>query len=462
MTTTEHRKLPIALALVAAMAFFMEALDSTIVVTALPSMARGLHTDTVSLSPGVTLYMLALAVIIPISGWIADRIGAKLAFFGGVVLFTLASAACGFAQTVPDFLWSRVFQGVGAALMSPVGRLALLRKTDKQDLVVMMNWVAFPGLLGPVLGPPLGGFIATFLDWRWIFLVNVPFGLIGAALVLKLVPGDRAAKDKPFDFRGFVFNGASLAFVIFGMDQLAHRGHEIAGAGLLALGGLSLFLAIRHARRWPHPLVGLEALGVASFRMATLTGGWLYRLSMTAPTFILPLFLQLGLGFSPAVSGALLLGHTGGDVFAKFFTARVIRLMGFRRTLLLNTVLFGALMAAAALFGAATPIPLILTILFASGVARSLVMTSITSLQFAEVPADLLTSASTLASAINPVVTAVGIAIASLALSVLAGQGAAPSVFTFRQVMIGTACLAFFSTALFYRLHPSAGAEARG
>jgi EmrB/QacA subfamily drug resistance transporter len=447
---------------IVACAFFMETLDSTVIVTALPRMAEAFHTDVVSLSLGLTAYVLTLAIVIPASGWFADRFGTRNVFCAAIAVFTLASILCGLCDTTGEFVAARILQGIGGAMMSPVGRLVALRSTSRTNLVRVMNFVTMPGLIGPVIGPPVGGFITTYLSWRYIFFLNVPVGILGMALVWRLI-GNYRAERRPFDAAGFVVNGVALASLIYGMNLLSERGAERSGAVLAALGILLGVAAVYHALRGRHPLVELSAFRARTFNVAN-TGGSFFRLAIAAPAFVMPLLFQIGLGMSAFVSGLLLLFHAAGDLGAKLITTQAIRRHGFRSVLIWTSILFALTTAACAGFTRATPLYVILPILFVSGVCRSLQMTAQNTFQFAEIGPEAVTSASTLSSVLLQVVRAIGIAASALLLNVAATLRGAPAVSLpdFHLAFVAISAVALLSLIWYWPLEHGSGAELSG
>jgi EmrB/QacA subfamily drug resistance transporter len=408
---------PVLVASIVACAFFMEMLDSTVIVTALPKMAVSFGVLAVDLSVGLTAYILTLAVWVPASGWIADRFGTRNVFAAAIGIFTIASVLCGLSNSLEGFVAARVLQGIGGAMMSPVGRLAVLRATEKSDLVRVMNFVTVPGLVGPVIGPPLGGFITTYASWRYIFLLNVPIGIIGMVLVLLFIRNHRSAERRPFDGVGFAFNSTALVSLIHGVQMVGSRDSDWRLGTLLTAVGLALcVVAIRHARRHPHPLVDVRPLRTRSFAIANL-GGSLFRISIAAPTFLLPLFFQIGLGMSAFKSGLLILAHASGDLGVKIVTTRAIRRFGFRAVMIWSVALYAAFIAACATFTVATPLAVIVVVLFLSGAFRSLQMTSQMAVQFADIPHAEMTGASTLSAVLQQVVRGVGVAFAAVLLN---------------------------------------------
>jgi EmrB/QacA subfamily drug resistance transporter len=450
-------------AAIVACAFFMETLDSTVIVTALPRMAVAFDSSPVRLSLGLTAYIITLAIVIPASGWIADRLGTRNVFCAAIGLFTVASVLCGLSDSVAQFVLARILQGAGGAMMSPVGRLVVLCSTERKDLVRVMNFVTLPGLIGPIVGPPVGGFITTYLSWRYIFFLNVPVGLFGMALVFGWIGNFFGAARRPFDAIGFLLNGVALATLIYGMDLLGQRGVGGEGAILTAIGVALGAVAVGYALRARHPLLDLSALRIRSFNVVN-AGGSFFRIAISGPTFLLPLLFQVGLGMTAFASGLLLLVHASGDFAAKLVTTRFIRAFGFRAALLWTSVVFAGSIGACALFAAATPLYVILPILFVSGVCRSLQMTSQTAFQFAEIPPDGVTAASTLSSALLQIVRAIGVALAAavLSLSLDLRGGETLGLADFRVGFVAVAVLALGSLFWYWPLHPRSGAELSG
>ena len=405
-----------AIALLVAGAFFMENLDGTVVVTALPQMAASFRVHPVDLNVGVSAYLLTLAVLIPASGWVADRYGARRVFAGAIVGFTLASVLCALCTTLPEFVLARVLQGLGGAMMVPVGRLTVLRSTEKHNLINAIATITWPGLAAPVLGPPLGGFITTYASWHWIFLLNLPLGLIALPLALTLIPAGKTATAKPFDRLGFLLTGLACLMFMYGLDLFSHQGASPAAAGFCVLLGLgTALLALRHARRQEHPLIDYGALAYRSYA-TTIWGGSLFRSAIAALPFLLPLLFQLGFGLSPFASGTLLLAMFAGNLAMKPFTTPLLRRFRFRTLLLGNGALNAATIFACALLTPDTPAPLILALLFVSGLTRSMQYTAINTLAFADVPAAKMSGANTLFNMAQQMAMGMGIALGAVAL----------------------------------------------
>ncbi len=440
----------------------METLDSTVIVTALPRMAQAFDTSPVRLSIGLTAYIVTLAIVIPASGWIADRFGTKNVFCSAIGVFTVASVLCGISDSVGEFVAARILQGVGGAMMSPVGRLVVLRSTERHDLVRVMNFITLPGLIGPVVGPPLGGFITTYFSWRYIFFLNVPVGIAGMALVYALIRNFRGPR-RPFDVAGFLLNGVALGVLISGMGSLADSGATWLGFGMVAFGLAIGAVAVLYALRKVHPLLELTALSSHPFYVANV-GGAFFRVAISAPTFLMPLLFQIGLGMSAFASGLLILAHAAGDFMVKLVTTRTIRGVGFRAVLIGSAALFALSIAACATFDRATPVMVILPILFVGGACRSMQMTAQTAFQFADVKPEDMTNASTLSSALLQIVRAIGIALAAVLLNAAVGlrgdRGLALP--DFRIAFVAIAAVGLGSLFWYWPLERHAGAELSG
>ncbi len=298
--------------LIIATALFMEQLDGTVLATALPAMAADLHEDPVALKLALTSYLLSLAVFIPLSGWAADRFGARRVFRAAIVVFTFGSILCGLSNSLGAIVVFRIVQGLGGAMMTPVGRLVLLRTAPRHELVRAMAYLTIPALIGPMIGPPIGGFIATYFHWRYIFWVNVPIGALGVALVTRFIPDLREEWSPPLDIAGAILSGVGLSCLVFGFT-IAGRGFAptTVVALIVALGAAALFAYVRHAKRTPYPIVDLDLLQIPTFRAAVF-GGFLFRIGLGATPFLLPLLLQAGFGLSAYEAGLLTFMFGGG------------------------------------------------------------------------------------------------------------------------------------------------------
>ena len=398
-------------ALLVAGAFFMEFLDGTVIATALPDMARDFGVTAVELNIGISAYLITLAVLIPASGWIADRFGARAIFTLALAIFTLASVFCGLSTEVHIFVAMRILQGVGGALMVPVGRLAVLRTTPKHQLIKAIATLTWPALVAPIIGPPLGGFITRYASWHWIFFINVPLGLAAIILSLRIIPDIRETERRSFDLSGFITTSVAMVSLVTAMERLGDRQPQIwPTLALAALGFGCLLYSIRHFRRAAAPMVRLDALQVPTFRV-TMYGGSLFRASISAVPFLLPLLFQVGFGMDPFHSGLLVLAVFVGNLTIKPATTPLIRWLGFRRLLLINGALNVCSLLACALLTPQTPVWAIMLILYLGGVFRSIQFTGVSTLAFADVPAAQMSDANTLFSTVGLGITlgAIGI-----------------------------------------------------
>ena len=401
-------------ALLVAGAFFMEFLDGTVIATALPDMARDFGVTAVELNIGISAYLITLAVLIPASGWIADRFGARAIFTLALAIFTLASVFCGLSTEVHIFVAMRILQGVGGALMVPVGRLAVLRTTPKHQLIKAIATLTWPALVAPIIGPPLGGFITRYASWHWIFFINVPLGLAAIILSLRIIPDIRETERRSFDLSGFITTSVAMVSLVTAMERLGDRQPQIwPTLALAALGFGCLLYSIRHFRRAAAPMVRLDALQVPTFRV-TMYGGSLFRASISAVPFLLPLLFQVGFGMDPFHSGLLVLALFVGNLTIKPATTPLIRWLGFRRLLLINGALNVCSLLACALLTPQTPVWAIMLILYLGGVFLSIQFTGVSTLAFADVPAAQMSDANTLFSTASQLAVGLGITLGAI------------------------------------------------
>ncbi|EPY4606815.1 MFS transporter [Klebsiella pneumoniae] len=401
-------------ALLVAGAFFMEFLDGTVIATALPDMARDFGVTAVELNIGISAYLITLAVLIPASGWIADRFGARAIFTLALAIFTLASVFCGLSTEVHIFVAMRILQGVGGALMVPVGRLAVLRTTPKHQLIKAIATLTWPALVAPIIGPPLGGFITRYASWHWIFFINVPLDLAAIILSLRIIPDIRETERRSFDLSGFITTSVAMVSLVTAMERLGDRQPQIwPTLALAALGFGCLLYSIRHFRRAAAPMVRLDALQVPTFRV-TMYGGSLFRASISAVPFLLPLLFQVGFGMDPFHSGLLVLAVFVGNLTIKPATTPLIRWLGFRRLLLINGALNVCSLLACALLTPQTPVWAIMLILYLGGVFRSIQFTGVSTLAFADVPAAQMSDANTLFSTASQLAVGLGITLGAI------------------------------------------------
>lgn len=453
---------PSAVALIVALAMFMENLDGSILVTALPQMARAFHTTPTDLSLGITAYILTVACCVPISGWMADRFGSRTVFCSAVAGFVLASILCATSVGEVSFVSARVLQGAAAGLLSPVGRLIVVRSTAKKDLVSGIAIMVWPALIAPVVGPPLGGLITDLAGWRWIFLLNLPIGAAGLFFALRRLP-EQKSERRPFDFPGFLITAAGLAALLGGLDRIG-AGRSAAPAVLLVALGLGLCAwAVRHMQRIDHPVVDLGAMRTPTFAAAIL-GGLPARVAISASPFLIPLLYQEAFGMSAFAAGGFLLAYMLGNLSMKSVTTPILRRFGFRQVLLVNSVISAGSIMALALIGPGMPFAVSAAMLFVSGASRSMEFTAITTLTFADVPDDRRTGANVLAIMVNQLGLSLGIALGAmlLTLSMMSRQGRELALPDFRMAFVVAGVLGLVSLWNFVKLAPDAAAEVSG
>ena len=424
------------LALLIAGALFMEILDGTVIAPAAPYIAADLGVAPVDINIAISAYVLTLAVLIPISGWLAERFGVSTVFSAAIAVFTLASAGCALATSLPVLVATRVLQGVGGALMVPVGRLAVLRATQKSDLIRAIAYLTWPALLAPVVAPALGGLLSTYASWRWIFLINVPLGVAGLVLARRLIPDLRAeVVPPPPDWRGFALTAVGVAALVVLL--------EIVGAGAtggwvvvttLAVAACALSAAAVHLLRTPEPLLDLRVLRIASFRV-TVAGGSVHRAVISAVPFLLPLLFQLEFGWTAAQAGLVVIALFVGNVAIKPATTPLMRGLGLRSVLLLALPASAACLVAMAWLGPTTPLPLILGVLLLSGVFRSIAFSAYNTLAFADVDSGRMSHANTLNATAQELGAGLGVALGALLLRT-AGQWAGASADPFRVTFV--------------------------
>jgi EmrB/QacA subfamily drug resistance transporter len=414
MTDVPARGVSRGLALLVAGAFFMEILDATVIAPAAPHIGADLGVPAVAVNVAITAYVLTLAVLIPISGWLTDRFGARRIFVLAVAVFTLASAGCAAATDLPMLVATRVLQGAGGAMMVPVGRLVVIRTTAKTDLVRAIAYLTWPALVAPLIAPALGGVLSTYASWRLIFLINVPLGLAALLLARRLVPDVRADDPVPLDRSGFLLAAAGIAALVVGMENLAGPDPDwpvAIGALLLAAAGLGGTVA--HQLRSRRPLLDLRILRVRTYRV-TAAGGSVFRAVITAIPFLLPLFFQLGFGWTAARAGLVVIALFAGNVGIKPATTPLMRRFGIRTVMLGSVAASAACLAGMAFLQSSTPLPMLLALLVASGIVRSTGFTTYNTVAFADVPAHRMTGANTLLSTVQELGAGLGVAVGAL------------------------------------------------
>ena len=457
---TKERLIP----LIVAAALFMENMDSTVIATSLPAIAADIGTSPLTLKLAITSYLLSLAVFIPASGWTADRFGARAVFSIAIGVFMLGSIGCALSTSVTDFVIARILQGLGGAMMTPVGRLVLVRSIDKSGLVNAMAWMSIPALVGPVIGPPLGGFITTYFSWHWIFLINIPIGCLGIYLAMKYIDPIRSEVPERFDLVGLVLAGVGLAGIAFGLS--------VAGlnllpwpvvSGLIGVGVVSMTLYVLHARRTASPVLDFSLLRLPTLR-AAIIGGFLFRLGIGALPFLLPLLMQVGFGLSPFQSGLVTFGSAVGAMGMKTLATRILRTFGFRNVMTVNAVVSSVFLAVCALFTISTPLTLILTILVVGGFFRSLEFTAINTVAFAEVETPQMSRATTLTSVNQQLSISAGVAIGAFSVeSAMHWRGMTElSAADFAPAFLIVAMISATSAWFFWQMPDDAGNEISG
>lgn len=455
---------PRIVAAIVASALFMQNLDASVVATALPAMSRDLGVDAVHLSVAITSYLVALCVFIPVSGWVADRFGARRVFMAAILVFTLASAFVGLAQGLPSLVAARIVQGIGGAMMVPVGRLLLLRRVDKAELITAMTWLTMPALLGPVMGPPVGGILTDAFSWRAVFWINIPVGLLGLLLVWRFIPEVERQDPGPLDARGLLLWGLALTGLMAGLESV---GRPIApawfAASALALGAVCTAAAIGHSRRVARPAVDLSLLRLPSYR-ASLSGGSVFRVGAAALPFLLPLKLQMVFGLSASASGLITFATALGAFGMKPLVRPTVKRFGFRAVLAVNGALAAAGVAVCALFTPAWPLAAIFVVLAIGGVTRSLQFTALATLAYADVPKDKLAPATAMSGTQQQLGQALGVVLGSLALeAALFGTGAAtPGAGEFAIAFVIAGAVVLASVPFMLAMPRDAGADVSG
>ena len=454
-----NRSIPLVLAV----ALFMEQMDSTVIATALPAIAADIDTSPISLMLALTAYLVSLAVFIPISGWMADRFGARRIFAIAIGVFLAGSIACAASGSLIEFVVSRFVQGMGGAMMTPVGRLVLLRSTEKSQLVSAMAWLTIPALVGPMVGPPVGGFLTTFLTWHWIFLINIPIGLAGIVFALKILPDDGVRSREKVDWLGFLLSGGAASGIVFGLSVISLPVLPPVWGIAATLGGiLSLIAYLRHARSHPKPLLDPKLFRNRTFALSLL-GSSLFRVGAGAVPFLLPLMLQLGFGMSPFQSGMITFISAAGAIMMKFVIKRILSSVGFRITLLVSAAGAALSIVVNGFFSPATPISLILLILFLGGLVRSMFFTSVNALTFSEIAPETAAQATAFTSAFQQVSIAIGVAVAGGIVEVVSTMnGGVLDLGAFHTAFFVVAAIAAFAIIPFLALPPGAGQVVSG
>jgi EmrB/QacA subfamily drug resistance transporter len=448
---------------VIAFALFMETLDATIISTAIPKIAINLHTNPISLKVALTSYLLSLAIFIPISGWFADQFGTNKVFITALMIFTMGSLLCGLAMNLQTLVLSRIIQGIGGALMMPVGRLIMLKSFPKSELIKVTNYVTIPSLIGPALGPVLGGVIVSYMSWRWIFMVNIPFGIAGVIFALKILDNHINTKSNSLDFIGFVLFGIGLAGFAFALESIGEN--TLSKEVIITIISSSLMILCIYFIRSNYitaPFLDLTVFKIRTFRI-TVLGSFLTRCGIGGMPFLLPLFFQLCLGKSPLYSGLLLLPYAIAMLMIKFFVKKGLKIFGFKNLLVANTFLLGLCILVFTFVNPQISFYLLLTILFILGLLTSVQFSCMNVLSYVDLNQSNVSKGTSIASAVQQLSMSFGIAISAITLNFLIGiHGNSFNIPTviFQQVFLVLGLITIFTTFIFIFLKQEDGAEA--
>jgi EmrB/QacA subfamily drug resistance transporter len=444
-----------------AVAFFMESLDTTILNTGVPAIAKALNVAPLSMKAVLASYTLSLAMFIPISGWMADKFGTRRVFSSAIGLFTLGSLLCGISTNIHVLVACRILQGLGGAMMVPVGRITMVRTFAKSELIRAMSFVAIPGLIGPMLGPVTGGFIVAYLHWRMIFFVNLPIGLLGLYLVYRHLPDYREEDIHPLDVIGLILFGVGVSLLSYVLEVFGE--HTLGWQPILGLLALSAALLTAYgirATRMQYPLLRLNLFCIRTFR-ASVSGGYFTRLGIGGIPFLFPLLYQVGLGFTPIQSGLMIMPQAAAAMSLKLTMPVILRRFGHRAVLISNTMILGALIALFGTIGASTPVWLIVIEVFVYGFFTSLQFTSMNTLAYADVTEEETSAASTIASTMQQMSISFGVAVASLATAFFIPDshqvGPAQMIHGVHKAFLALGVWTFFSSIIFRELKPDDG-----
>jgi EmrB/QacA subfamily drug resistance transporter len=448
-----------ALLWIVAVGFFMQALDTTIVNTALPSIARSLHAQPLAMQPIVVAYTLTMAMLTPASGWLADRFGTRRVYFVAILLFVLGSLCCASAQSLNQLIVARVIQGIGGSMLLPIGRLAVLRSVTGEAYVSALAVISIAGQVGPILGPTMGGWFVESFTWHWIFLINVPIGAVGLLAVHRFLPDDAIADAPPFDFIGGALLSLCMVAFSVALDSPAQHYKLLVSGGLFALSALAAAVYVPHARRRPDPLFKLSLFNEPNFSVGLL-GNLLCRIGSSAVPFLLPLLMQLQLGYSPLHSGLMLLPAAFAGTIAKGWISPLVRRYGYDNFLLWNTILVGASIVGFAAFSVSTPLVVEIAILAVFGACNSMQFAAMNSVTLKGLSIKDAGSGNSLFSMVQMLAIGLGVSIGGGLVSVFSTQlGSAAMAFRIAFVCVGGVTLA---SAIVFRFLDAAPPAARG
>jgi EmrB/QacA subfamily drug resistance transporter len=454
----------ITVLLIVASAMFMEQLDGTVLATALPTMARSYNVDPLHMNVALTAYLLTLAMFIPASGKIADRFGSRTVFRAAIALFTLGSILCAQAPTLGALVAARMLQGAGGALMSPVGRLVMLRVVSKSELVRAMAWLMLPATIGPIVGPPLGGFLVTYLSWHWIFYINVPIGIAGIFLVTRYIDQMKEEHPEPFDLRGLILSGLALACLMFGLEMASRGvGSIVLVALLIGVGIGAAGLYAWHARVHPHPMLDFSLLRLPTMRQSLICGS-LSRISVGAMPFLLPMMFQLGFGYSAAQSGLITFASSIGSLLVRVLAPRIIKRLGFRQVMIWIGAFATLLLACSAGFRPWWPVPLIYALLIGIGFFQSLQFMAYNTIAYAEVSREDMSAATSFYTTFQQMALSLGIATsaAALAVSIRITGHTEPHLIDFSVSLLFVSAISMAAPLMAFGMAEDAGEELSG
>jgi EmrB/QacA subfamily drug resistance transporter len=449
--------------LILAVALFMENMDSTVIATSLPAIATDIGTSPIALKLALTSYFVSLAIFIPISGWMADRFGAPNIFRVAIGIFVVGSIACAFSNSLPTFVFSRFLQGIGGSMMTPIARLVLLRSTPRNELVSAMAWLSIPALLGPLSGPPIGGFLTTYLSWHWIFWINVPIGVIGILLATRFLPPAEARTPRPIDISGFFLAAIAFSGIIFGLSVISLPAiPPLFGYSAILVGFVALGIYFWHARRVEYPLLDPRLFRNRVFRTAVL-GGSFFRIGIGAFPFLMPLMLQLAFGLSPLESGLTTFVSAFGAIVSKFGAGWLYARFGFPRVLGISSLLGCVFLAVNGFFTPETNHYVLMFCLFIGGLTRSFFFTGLNTFGYADVSEAEASQATSIYAVVQQISVALGVAVAGGILEASTQiRGAPLALIDFHIAWFIVALLAIVSCIQFLRLPPDAGSNVSG
>ncbi|WMT90957.1 MFS transporter [Pelagibacterium sp. H642] len=449
--------------LILAVALFMENMDATVIATSLPAIAADIGSTPVALKLAFTAYFVALAIFIPMSAWLADKFGAKNVFRGAILVFVVGSIACAFAGSLHEFVMARFLKGMGGAMMTPLARLILLRTTPRTELVNAMAWLTIPALIGPTLGPPIGGFLTTFLSWHWIFLINVPIGLLGVVLITKFLPHVESAELHPIDFPGLALCAVAFSGIVFGLSLLSMPVLPLwIAIASTAIGVAAVLIYIPYSLRIDHPLLDPRLFLQPTYRAAVL-GTAFFLIAAGATPFLLPLMLQVGFGYSPFETGLITFVASLGALAMKFMAKPIYERIGFRTALLAAAILSPIGMAIQGSFVAKTPIVVMMLVIFLVGLVRSMYFTGQNALAFADIEDDQAGPATAIHSVMRPIATALAVAMAGGVLELSSHLRGEPlGVIDFHVAFYVIAAISLLAVIPYLRLAKDAGSEVSG